>query len=230
MLDIISKYVFSLGIITVFLAPSATFAHSSEQQLVAEKHDHTHMHNHDHGSNSNQTIEKGYFKDDQVKARELTDWHGDWQSVYPYLIDGSLEPVLAEKAKKGDKTVEEYREYYKKGYHSDINRIIIDGSKITFYKNDKPYSGEYASDGHEILTYKKGNRGVRYIFKKTSGDNNAPQFIQFSDHGIFPAKAGHYHLYMGNERATLLKEMNNWPTYYRSSLNAKQIINEMLSH
>jgi Zn/Cd-binding protein ZinT len=40
-------------------------------------------------------------------------------------------------------------------------------------------TGHYASDGYGILTYKKGNRGVRFIFAKTGGDADAPGFIQF---------------------------------------------------
>ncbi len=234
MSDIISKCVGAFGATALLLTPVASFANSGAQQVAAAEHDHAHEHSHAHAHDEehghSDPIYKGYFKDDQVKARELTDWDGDWQSVYPYLMDGSLESVLEAKAKKGPQTIEEYRDYYKTGYNTDINRIVIDGSKVTYYKNDKPYSGEYASDGHEILTYKKGNRGVRFIFKKISGDADAPQFIQFSDHGIFPAKAEHYHLYMGNDRAELLKEMDHWPTYYRSSLNAKQIADEMLAH
>lgn len=71
---------------------------------------------------------------------------------------------------------------------------------------------------------------MRFIFKKTEGDKEAPQFIQFSDHGIYPAQAHHYHLYWGNDRAALLNEVVNWPTYYPSALNAKQIVDELTAH
>ena len=86
------------------------------------------------------------------------------------------------------------------------------------------------TDGHEILTYEKGNRGVRYIFRKSAGDDAAPQFIQFSDHKIAPDKADHYHIYWGNDRATLLKEVTNWPTYYPAGLTGEQIVEELLAH
>ena len=91
-------------------------------------------------------------------------------------------------------------------------------------------TARYASDGHEVLTYEKGNRGVRFIFKKREGDPDAPEFIQFSDHQIAPAKADHFHLYWGNDRAALLEEVTNWPTYYPSSLDAEQIVREMIAH
>jgi zinc transport system substrate-binding protein len=75
-----------------------------------------------------------------------------------------------------------------------------------------------------------GVRAVRFIFKKTEGDAAAPEYVQFSDHKIAPAEADHYHLYWGNDRAALLEEVTNWPTYYPSSLNAKEIVSEMMAH
>lgn len=198
---------------------------------AAEKAD-GHSHGHDHGSDdaAKDAVSKGYFEDSQVKARTLSDWEGDWQSLYPYLTDGTLDPVLAHKAEAGDKTVDAYRAYYEAGYRTDVSNIVIAADMVTFHRGEKPASAKYVTDGHEILTYTKGNRGVRYIFKKVQGDDGAPRFIQFSDHGIAPAKAGHFHLYWGDDRSALLKQMDNWPTYYPSSLSGDQIVSEMLSH
>lgn len=186
-----------------------------------------HEHAHSHGDPQ---IYKGYFEDSQVKDRPLSDYAGDWQSVYPYLQDGTLDPVWKHKADKGSSTAEEIRAEYEVGYKTDVDRITIDGDVVTFYKDDKPMKGTYAYDGKEILTYKKGKRGVRFIFKKTEGDADAPQFIQFSDHKIAPAKTDHYHLYWGNDRAALLEEVTKWPTYYPLSLKAQQIVSEMKAH
>ncbi|MFB2595460.1 ZinT family metal-binding protein [Paracoccus sp. p4-l81] len=189
-----------------------------------------HDHAHDHGSADAAKISKGYFDDDQIAPRELSDWTGDWQSVYPLLQDGTLDPVMAHKAEHGDKTAAEYKAYYDTGYRSDISRIEIVGSTITFHRGDSAAKGEYAADGHEVLTYPKGNRGVRFIFKKQSGDDAAPAFIQFSDHRIAPSKADHFHLYMGEDRAKLLEELTNWPTYYPAGLTPAQIVDEMMAH
>ena len=126
--------------------------------------------------------------------------------------------------------VEDIRAEYETGYKTDVERITIKGNAVSFFKDGKPVKARYAYDGREILTYKKGNRGVRFIFKKMEGDAEAPQFIQFSDHRIAPEKAEHYHLYWGNDRAALLEEVTNWPTYYPSSLNAKEIASEMMAH
>lgn len=191
---------------------------------LAESHKHTHAHD------TSDRIYQGYFEDAQVVARPLSDWAGDWQSVYPLLLAGTLDPVFAHKAAHGDQTAAEYRAYYEIGYRTDVTRITIEGDTVTFYRDGKTVSGKYASDGHEILTYKKGNRGVRFIFAKASGDAAAPRYIQFSDHIIAPQKASHYHLFWGDDRAKLLDEVTNWPTYYPSSLSPAEIVEEMEAH
>ncbi len=183
-----------------------------------------------HHAHHDPQIYAGYFEDSQIQDRPLSDYAGDWQSVYPYLKDGTLEPVWQHKAKSGTKSADAYRAEYETGYRTDVERITIEGDTVTFYKKGKPTKGTYTYDGRETLTYKKGNRGVRFIFRKTDGDADAPRFIQFSDHGIAPAKADHYHLYWGDDRAALLQEVTHWPTYYPSALNAKQIVGEMLAH
>jgi zinc transport system substrate-binding protein len=116
------------------------------------------------------------------------------------------------------------------GYETDVDRIVIDGASVTFYRGDDAVQADYESDGYEILTYEKGNRGVRFIFEKVNGDEAAPGFIQFSDHKIAPAKADHYHLYWGDDRAAVLEELTNWPTYFPADLTADQIVDEMLAH
>ena len=196
----------------------------------SEDHDHSHAHDHAQQDEQQKQIYKGYFEDSQIAPRPLSDWEGDWQSVYPYLMDGSLAPVMEHKAEHGEKTAAEYRAYYEIGYETDVDRIEISGDQVTFHEGDTSVQGTYADDGYEVLTYKKGNRGVRFIFRKTEGDEAAPDYIQFSDHRIAPAKADHYHLYWGDDRAALLDEVTNWPTYYPASLTVDQIVTEMTAH
>ena len=214
------------------MAPAIAQAESAAK-TSASSHDHSHDHAHDHAATpaaEEKSVYKGYFEDSQIQDRTLADWQGDWQSVYPYLTDGTLDPVMTHKAEKGDKTAQEYRAYYDIGYRTDVNRIVIKGEQVSFHRGEAVVSGEYANDGRETLTYKKGNRGVRYIFRKVSGDAGAPQFIQFSDHAIAPGKAGHYHLYWGEDRAEILKELTNWPTYYPATLSAEDVAAEMMAH
>ena len=200
---------------------------SSEETHAHDDHAHDHDHGHDHGS---EDIYNGYFDDSQIEPRPLSDWEGDWQSVYPYLLDGTLDGVMEHKAAHGERSEEEYLAYYQTGYETDVDRIEIDDGEVAFHTEDGVVSGSYVDDGYEVLTYEAGNRGVRYIFEKAGGDNDAPGFIQFSDHRIAPADADHYHLYWGDDRSALLEEVTNWPTYYPATLSGEDIVREMKAH
>lgn len=209
--------------LVIGLALAAAPTHA--QTVTSADEAHTHDHAHDQ-----EAIYRGYFEDEQIEERTLADWEGDWQSVYPYLIDGTLDPVMEHKAEHGDMTATEYRTYYETGYATDVDRIVFSGERASFERNGVVAEGQYESDGYEVLTYKAGNRGVRYIFRKIDGDDAAPDFIQFSDHRIAPADSDHFHLYWGDDRAALLEEVTNWPTYYPSSLDGDGILSEMLAH
>lgn len=50
------------------------------------------------------------FADSDVKDRNLSDWNGEWQSAYPYILDGTLDPVMEKKAESGTKTAEDYKD------------------------------------------------------------------------------------------------------------------------
>lgn len=198
------------------------YAESEPVTIVIDDH-----HGHDEASRN---INKGIFTDEQVQDRELSDWEGDWQSVYPYLLAGDLDEVYEHKAQDGKMTAEEYKEYYNTGYETDVERITIDNGHVTFFKNGQKSEGDYEYDGHEILTYEAGNRGVRFIYKLVDDNSDMPQFIQFSDHLIYPTDSHHYHLYWGDNREELLKEVTNWPTYYPSSYDSKAIVRDLLAH
>lgn len=97
----------------------------------------TQAHSHAHPQ-SEKAIQasKGIFNDVDVKDRKLSDWDGIWESIYPLLITGKLDPVLEHKAKNNkDKTVDEYRAYYKKGYQTDVENISIENNIIEFTQN-----------------------------------------------------------------------------------------------
>lgn len=196
---------------------------------VHDQHSKEHDHGHAQGHADDQ-IYKGYFEDEQIEERALSDWSGDWQSVYPYLQDGTLDPVMAHKAESGDQSAEEYKAYYEVGYQTQVERIEISDDTVKFFQKGTTLEARYASDGFEILTYEKGNRGVRFIFKKIDGDDDAPRYIQFSDHKIAPEASDHYHLYWGDNRDALFDEVTNWPTYYPSALSGEKIVQEMMAH
>ncbi|WP_074414834.1 zinc ABC transporter substrate-binding protein AdcA [Streptococcus suis] len=184
------------------------------------------------GAETTQTVYNGYFEDSAVKDRTLSDYAGEWQSVYPYLLDGTLDQVWDYKAKiKGGMTAEEYKAYYDTGYKTDVDQINITDNTMEFVVGDKKEKFTYKYVGYKILTYKKGNRGVRFLFEATDANAGNYKYVQFSDHNIAPVKTGHFHIYFsGESQEKLLEELENWPTYYPVGLTGLEIGQEMLAH
>ncbi|WP_309651871.1 metal ABC transporter solute-binding protein, Zn/Mn family [Halomonas koreensis] len=200
-------------------------------EAAPSDHSGDHSHDHGHAHDHDEDIYAGDFEDRQVEDRSLSDWAGDWQSVYPYLQDGTLDEVFAHKAAQdAERSAEEIEQYYDTGYRTDVERIEIEDRTVAFYENGDKRSGEYVYDGYEILTYEAGNRGVRYVFEREDGGEALPRYIQFSDHAIHPTDADHFHLYWGDDREALLEEVTNWPTYYPAHLEGEGIVRDMLAH
>ena len=76
----------------------------------------------------------------------------------------------------------------------------------------------------------RAGAGVPWGILSRGRDEDAPRFIQFSDHRIAPEASDHYHLYWGDDRAALLEEVTNWPTFYPASLDKDGVLAEMLAH
>ncbi len=127
-------------------------------------------HGHHHGkplTEAERKASEGDFADKDVKDRPLSDWQGIWQSLYPYLQNGDLDPVLMKKAKLSGKSVEDYRDYYKKGYASDVEMIGIENGVMEFHTGKAVNACRYAYTGFKILTYSSGKKGVRYLYECT---------------------------------------------------------------
>ncbi|MGL5437943.1 MAG: metal ABC transporter solute-binding protein, Zn/Mn family [Lachnospiraceae bacterium] len=193
----------------------------AKREEIVEGMQHDHDHEHSHGPSE--------FADSEVADRSLSDWEGQWQSVYPYLLDGSLAEVMEHKAEDDDeKTAQEYYDYYNAGYQTDVEKIVIDGSSMEFFRNGESAKTEYEYKGFEILTYESGSKGVRYQFEATGETDGAPKYVQFSDHMIGPEKVEHYHIYFGDDGFdALLAEMDNWPTYYPEGMTGEAIADDM---
>lgn len=84
-----------------------------------------------------QKAANGVFADKDVKDRKLSDWDGTWQSVYPFLLDGSLDPVFRKKAQKDNKTFDEIKAYYRTGYATDVEAIGIENNVMEFHKGKR---------------------------------------------------------------------------------------------
>lgn len=192
-------------------------------------------HGHSHGKPLTEVEQKaavGVFNEADVKDRSLTDWEGTWQSVYPIMLKGEMDPVFRKKAEKEKgQSFEQIKEYYRKGYATDVTEIGIENGSMEFHVGGEVNACKYDYAGYKIFTYASGKKGVRYLFECKDASSKAPKFVQFSDHTIGPRKSAHFHIFMGSSsQEALFKEMDNWPTYYPWQLSNEQVVDEMLHH
>lgn len=199
-----------------------------EGMQAEEEHDHGHDGDHD----EHHAKEVSTFDDHEVKNRNLSDWEGEWQSAYPLVLDGSLDEAWKEKAKSGKKTAEGYKEYYKKGYTTDIAYITIKGDKITYkFDNGKTVSSKYKSNGVYIQNWSTGTKAAMYRFEAVDKKSGAPVYIEFNDHIIEPNKSEHFHFRMSNESYDAIVDPENlFPTYYPAKLSPKEVCEEIAGH
>jgi zinc transport system substrate-binding protein len=197
-----------------------------EEEIVEGMQEEEEEHSHNEG-----------FEESDVRDRPtFADWKGDWQSGYPYILDGTLDDVFEHKAEHDEeKTAEDYRKYYTDGYKTDYNRLVLNDkdNTITYYIEGKEIvKVKYDYKGYAILTYDDGSKGVRYQFEAVGETGGAPKYIQFSDHCYKPTEGlEHFHLYNGNEGfEPMLKNLVNWPTFYPASMNGSDIAASMIGH
>ncbi len=190
---------------------------------------------HAHGaplSEKERQAANGVFSDSDVQDRPLSDWDGVWQSIYPYAQDGTLDPVFRQKA-EADKstTFSAVKNYYLTGYASAITEIGIENGVMEFTENGVTHACRYVYQGHKILHYVSGKKGVRYLFACSDQTSAAPKFVQFSDHIIGPRKSGHFHIFTGNvSQDALFSQLENWPTFFPYQLSKEAIVDDLLHH
>ena len=185
-----------------------------------------HEHDHDHSK------EVSTFEDNQVKDRTLSDWSGDWQSAYPFALDGTLDEAFAAMAESGEMTAEEYKAYYQAGYKTDITNVKIDGDHITFtYAGGKEVGSDYKYVGYYIQNWSTGTKAAMYRFEAVDQTSGAPRYIEFNDHMIEPAAAEHFHLRMSNESFdAIVDPENSWPTFFPADMTGEEICEHMEGH
>ncbi|EFA23466.1 ZinT/AdcA family metal-binding protein [Bifidobacterium gallicum] len=73
---------------------------------------------------------------------------------------------------------------------------------------------------------------MRYLFTAQGPvPDGVLHIVQFSDHGIAPDKASHFHLFASNtSHEETLKEMDHWPTYYPDNMSGHEVAQDMMAH
>ena len=183
-------------------------------------------HAHDHSK------EVSTFEDDEVQDRSLSDWAGDWQSAYPFALDGTLDDAFAAMAEEGKMTADEYKTYYQNGYKTDISNIDIENNHIEFtYEGGKKVGSDYKYVGYYIQNWSTGTKAAMYRFEAVDRDSGAPVYIEFNDHMIEPAAAEHFHIRMSNESFdAIVDPENSWPTFFPADMTGEEICEHMEGH
>ena len=192
------------------------------EEVVEGMQEEEHDHNHDEE-----------IKKDDIKDRALSDFAGEWKSLYPYLLSGDLDEYCEHKAEEDEDsstTKDTYLEKYKKSWQCDVNQISINGKKITFtYENGKTASAEYTYAGYQPKLNDDGEiSSVRYQFE--TSDSNAPKYVQFNDHGYEPGETEHFHIYFGDDGFDALMDSKTNPFFVKNSLTADEILEELMGH
>ena len=194
------------------------------EEVVEGMQETEHDHDHDHSK------EVSTFEDDEVQDRSLSDWAGDWQSAYPFALDGTLDDAFAAMAEESEMTAKEYKTYYQNGYKTDISNINIEGDHIEFtYEDGKKVASDYKYVGYQ--NWSTGTKAAMYRFEAVDRTSGAPIYIEFNDHMIEPATAEHFHIRMSNESFdAIVDPENSWPTFFPAGMTGEEICEHMEGH
>lgn len=197
-----------------------------EEEIVeGMEHDHDHEHEHEHEH------EHSHEKREVPEDRTLSDYEGEWQSLYPFMNENFKAETASYMAEaEGFEEEEEAWNFFYKGNETDVRYVNIKGDEIEFIKEDgTKTSGTYEYDGYYSDCW--GETSIRYQFKNTDTTSEAPAIVQFDDHLNYPTKAEHFHIYCGEDGTEMLDIMYNWPTYYPADITSEEdMIHEFLKH
>ncbi len=170
-------------------------------------------------------------KKEVSEDRTLSDYEGEWQSLYPFMDEKFKNETVSYMAEaEGFDDEDEAWDFFYKGNETDIRYVNIKGNSIEFVKEDgTKETGTYEYDGFYSDCW--GETSIRYQFKNTDTSSNAPAYVQFDDHLNYSSKAEHFHLYCGDDAKAMLDIKYNWPTYYPADIQSEDdMIHEFLKH
>ncbi len=179
-------------------------------------------HDHDHG---------GEFEESDIQDRTLSEFAGEWISLYPLLLDGKLDEYLEHKAEDDETaTAETYREKYTASWVCEADHIAIAGDTITFtYQDGHTVSADYQYAGYAVKRADDGSiSNVRYQFQTDNAA--APRYVQFNDHGHEPGEVEHFHIYFGNDGFDALTNSKTNPYFMPAALSTEEILEELTGH
>ena len=198
-----------------------------------DAHEHEHGHDHEHGHEAH---EHSHDHDEEIteadiKPRSVSEFAGEWQSLYPVLMTGALDEYVEFQAEKKSISVKDSRAEIEAKWNCGIKTIKIKGDEITLiYDNGKKESGSYKYAG---FATKKNDQGkissIRHKFSLVKG--NSPKYVMLNDHGHEPVKSvEHFHIYFGNNNFDELVTTKSNPFFVDSKLDAKGCLANVMGH
>ncbi len=181
-----------------------------------------HEHSHDHDED---------ITEDDIKPREVSEFEGEWQSLYPVLMTGALDEYVEYQAEKKEITVEESRAEIEAKWNCGVKTIKIKGNDITLiYDDGKEVTGTYEYAG---FATKKDDTGkitsIRHEFLEKDG--NGPKYVMLNDHGHEPADSvEHFHIYFGDNNFDELVTTTSNPFFVDSKLDAEGCLENVMGH
>lgn len=173
--------------------------------------------------------------DGTVEARPLTEWTGEWQSMYPYVADNSLSAFIKHKAAELGKTVEETKTQYLALYNGSYNSLKFEGNVVSFKSSAGTVSSTYSYQEYRTATTANGIVAW-YIYKNSAASSEAPKYISVNDHFTAIGAADeeafpHFHMRYGDSIEAVTNPPAPWaPTFFKSGTTAEQMADVMIAH
>ncbi len=212
-------------------------AHEGEE---AHEEEHAHegeeAHEHEHAQEAEKQQEHSHDHDeeiteDDIKPREVSEFAGEWQSLYPVLMTGALDEYVEFQAEKKEISVEESREEIEMKWNCGVKTIKIEDNSITlFFDDGSQKSGTYEYAGFATKTNEEGKiSSIRHEFLKKDGDG--PKYVMLNDHGHEPVDhVEHFHIYFGDNNFDELVTTKSNPFFVDAKLDAKGCLENVMGH
>lgn len=197
-----------------------------------DEHHHEHdEHGHEEHEHSHEVAHSAEIHEHDIKERKLSEFNGEWQSLYPVLVSGKLEEYVEHQAEEKGKSEKEMQKEIEAKWNCGVKLVKVSGNKITLtYDDGKSVSGSYSYAGYAVRKNDEGKiTNVRYKFE--SKDKNAPKYVMFNDHGFAPAeKVAHFHFYFGNNGFEEFMDSKVNSYFVDSKLSAHECEDLLLGH
>ncbi len=192
------------------------------EELKEGMQEHDHEHEHDNAE----------IEESDIKDRELSDFEGSWQSLYPMLEAGELETYVKDHSEEHGEPADEVLEELAQKWGCDLTEVSVSGATIDFtFADGTKKSGEYIYAGFTPVLADDGDiHAVRYQYEAVSGDS--PKYVVFNDHGYEPGKAEHFHIYYGDgaDIDTALESFTYNPFFIHAGLNGEEALDVLSGH